>query len=88
MSDITKTLRRERSQKEFEKSFLRADHLQNRSFFQRINWLNCIIVFGIPALAFYGLFMYFNTYSWRVWLWAVIYYFWTGFGITAGIVYT
>ena len=75
--------RRERTQKEFEKSFIRDDHLCDVPFLERINWLNCTIVFGIPLLALYGL-CTLRGFIWQTWVWALVYYFWTGLGITAG----
>lgn len=86
MSDIKNfgVLKREKSQKEFNKSFIRADHLEGRSFLSRINWLNCTIVFGVPLIALYGI-CTIHEFVWQTWVWAIIYYFWTGFGITAGI---
>ena len=86
MSDIKHRLRREKSQKEFAKSFIRNDHLEDRSFISRINWLNCTIVFGVPLLSLYGV-CTIKTFVWQTWLWAILYYR-TGLGITAGIIYT
>ena len=79
--------RRERTQKEFETSFVKTDHLADVSLFDRINWLNCIIVFGVPLLALYGLLTLHNI-EWQTWVWAVIYYFWSGLGITAGTLHS
>lgn len=84
MTDLKHRLRREKSQKEFDKSFIRDDHLDGRSFISRINWLNCTIVFGVPLLALYGV-CTIKTFVWQTWVWAILYYFWTGLGITAGM---
>jgi len=75
--------RRQRTQKEFQTSFVRDDHLSDLPLLQRINWVNCVIVFGVPLLALYGL-CTLHGILWQSWLWAVVYYFWTGFGVTAG----
>lgn len=75
--------RREQTQKEFQTSFIRDDHLSDVPLLDRINWLNCIIVFGIPLVALYGL-CTLRQFVWQTWAWAVVYYFWTGLGITAG----
>eukprot|EP01084_Bolivina_argentea_P244778 409985_1 len=65
------------------RSLIRYDHLKDRSLCSRINWINCIVVFGVPAAAVYGI-CTIQTFIWKVWVWAVIYYVWTGLGITAG----
>eukprot|EP01084_Bolivina_argentea_P309969 536226_1 len=83
MSDPKARLRRERSQKLFDKSFLRDDHLSHQSIFERINWLNCTIVFGIPLIALYGV-CTIREFVWQTWAWSFVYYLWCGLGVTAG----
>jgi stearoyl-CoA desaturase (delta-9 desaturase) len=83
MSELKNRHRREKSQTQFAKSFVRDDHLSERSFWARLNKLNCIIVFGTPLLALYGV-CTIHKFVWQTWLSAVIYYIWTGLGITAG----
>ncbi|KAG4304712.1 hypothetical protein PORY_001765 [Pneumocystis oryctolagi] len=53
-----------------------------KNWYQKINWVNSIIVIGTPILGIYGAFttkLVYNTL-----LWSIVYYFMTGFGITAG----
>ncbi|KAG5518529.1 hypothetical protein PMAC_002925 [Pneumocystis sp. 'macacae'] len=53
-----------------------------KNWYQKINWINSIIVVGTPILGLYGIFttkLYYNTF-----LWSIVYYFLTGFGITGG----
>lgn len=53
-----------------------------KNWYYKINWVNTTILIGMPILSIYGFFttrIYFNTF-----IWSVIYYFMTGFGITAG----
>eukprot|EP01083_Nonionella_stella_P086854 241486_1 len=83
MSDLKYRERRQKSQTEFVKSFVREDHLVQRPWWSRINKLNCIIVFGVPMLALYGL-CTIKTFVWQTWVWTFLFYLWTGLGITAG----
>lgn len=54
-------------------------------FLQRVNWRNCIMIFGLPLVALYGL-LTVHEFIWQTWIWAILYFFWTELGITAGIV--
>eukprot|EP01083_Nonionella_stella_P055288 145883_1 len=66
-----------------EKSFTKIPkHLTNEPLYHQIHWPNCLVVFGIPLLAVYGIFTT-EFHSMTV-LFAVIYYFFTGMGVTAG----
>jgi len=47
-----------------------------------INWIHTAMLTVIPATALYGLFT--TTFTVPTMVWAVIMYFWTGLGITAG----
>jgi len=49
---------------------------------KRINWLNVAILFGTPAISIYGIFT--TELRWQTALFTVVYYFYTGLGITAG----
>jgi stearoyl-CoA desaturase (delta-9 desaturase) len=50
---------------------------------KHLNWLHVVILIGVPLLGLYGL----STTEIRskTLVWAVIYYFMTGLGITAGV---
>ncbi|RAL64283.1 hypothetical protein DID88_002175 [Monilinia fructigena] len=49
---------------------------------QHVNWLNITLIVGVPI---YGLIMaYWTPLQWKTAVWAVLYYFMTGLGITAG----
>ena len=50
--------------------------------YQRINWVSTIALVTTPILAVYSFFKV--PLCWQTALWSVIYYFVTGFGITAG----
>ena len=67
--------------KEEDISFL-GDHLADKPLLQRLNYLHVFILFGVPALAIYGLF----TWEWNSMTaaFSIFYYFVTGLGITAG----
>lgn len=62
-------------------SFL-GPHFADKPLLQRLNWLHVGILSVVPALGLYGLLTL--QHDVRTWLWAVVYYFITGFGITAG----
>jgi len=77
--------RREQLQKDCDKSFLRSDHLTGRKWYQRINYLNSVIVFGVPIIAFYGILKNgIFSFAYQTWIFALLYYIFTGIGITAG----
>ena len=57
-------------------------HLKSAPLHQQIHWTNCVIVFGIPLLAIYGLFT--TQFQSNTITFAIIYYFITGMGVTAG----
>jgi len=77
--------RRELLQKECDRSFLRSDHLTGLKWYQRINYLNSVIVFGVPIIALYGILKNgIFSFPFQTWIFALIYYIFTGLGITAG----
>jgi len=51
-------------------------------YMNRINWLNVGILFGTPLISIYG--VYTTELRWQTALFTVIFYFFTGLGITAG----
>lgn len=51
-------------------------------FVGEINWVNSVILVGTPLISLYGAFT--TTLFWQTALFSVAYYFYTGFGITAG----
>ena len=52
------------------------------NWYQHVNWLNCTFIFGIPLIGCVAAFW--TPLQFKTAVWAVIYYFCTGFGITAG----
>jgi len=53
-----------------------------REWFQTINWVSVVVLFFSPLFALYGFF--FVTITTKTLIWTIIFYFLTGFGITAG----
>lgn len=53
------------------------------NWYQHINWLNCYFVIGIPLIGVVG--SYFVPLHPYTFIFAVIFYFNTGLGITAGM---
>ena len=52
------------------------------NFYKHVNWLNVSLIVGVPI---YGLVQaYWVPLKWQTAMFAVVYYFMTGFGITAG----
>ena len=52
------------------------------NFYKHVNWLNVSLIVGVPV---YGCIQaYWVPLKWQTALFAVVYYFMTGFGITAG----
>lgn len=87
VTDAT-TMRQRKTNKAFrrelasiKKSFL-GDNFEDQPLWKRLNWLHVPLLTLTPLLAVYGLL----TCNWNptTFLWAVVYYFFTGLGITAG----
>lgn len=56
-----------------------------RNWYKHINWLNITLVIGVPI---YGLIQaYWVPLHYKTAIWAVVYYFMTGLGITAGTIW-
>jgi len=54
-------------------------------FAKRVHWIHVTLLFGTPAIALYGAFVDQQWhFRWPTFWWAVVYYFFTGLGITAG----
>lgn len=49
---------------------------------KNINWVSAIVLTTVPILSFYGALT--TRLSWQTALWSIVYYFFTGLGITAG----
>lgn len=54
----------------------------DKPLLRRLNWLHIPLLFGAPALALYGLWT--TQFYWQTWVFAYVYYFLTGIGITGG----
>jgi hypothetical protein len=61
---------------------LLGNNFKDKPLYKRLNWLHTPLLVGTPLLALYGLATV--TINWRTWIWAVVYYFLTGLGITMG----
>jgi len=55
---------------------------KQKSWYKKLNWINVIILLGTPIAGVYGLLT--TELHWKTVLFAVIYYYYTGLGITAG----
>ena len=56
--------------------------LTRANWYKHVNWLNVYMIMGIPLLG--SIQALWTPMRWQTILWAVVYYFWTGLGITAG----
>ncbi|KAF9733871.1 stearoyl-CoA 9-desaturase [Paraphaeosphaeria minitans] len=56
--------------------------ITRQNWYKHVNWLNCFFILGIPAMGCVAAFW--TPLQWKTAVWGVIYYFWTGLGITAG----
>lgn len=52
------------------------------NWWKHVNWLNCAFIFGIPLIG--CIIALWTPLQLKTAIWAVMYYFFTGFGITAG----
>ena len=53
------------------------------NWYKHVNWLNFIMIIGVPC---FGLVLaWWTPLQWKTLVWSVVYYFWTGLGITAGM---
>ena len=62
--------------------WLLGTNFADRPLLARLNWLHVPLLTALPLLALYGLFT--TSFNLNTWLFAVVYYFLTGMGITAG----
>jgi len=56
--------------------------ITKHNWYKHVDWLNCFFILGIPALGCVAAFW--TPLQWKTAIWAVVYYYWTGLGITAG----
>lgn len=61
---------------------LLGDAFEERPLLARLNWLHVPLLTVTPALALFGVFT--ADFVWQTYAFAVFYYFFSGFGITAG----
>jgi len=64
---------------------IRDDPITWSNWYKHINWLHTPLLIAIPVLSIYGLFT--TSLTKYTAIWAVVYYFVTGLGITAGKFY-
>jgi hypothetical protein len=60
-----------------------GDDFAHLPLLKRLNWLHVPLLFSTPLIAMYGLYTT-EKFIWQTWVFAVVYYFATGLGITAG----
>lgn len=60
-----------------------GDNFSDWPLWKRLNYLHITILFGVPIMAFYGIY-FAPQHDWRSWAFAVFWYVCTGLGITAG----
>lgn len=64
------------------KKHITEEPITSKNFYQHVNWLNVILILAVPM---YGLIAAYDTpLQWKTAVFAVLYYFATGLGITAG----
>lgn len=72
-----------RSRHDEAKPHITETPLTRANWYKHVNWLNVTFIIGIPL---FGCVMAFWTpLQWKTAVWSVLYYFMTGFGITAGM---
>ncbi len=72
-----------RSRHDGAKPHITETPLTRANWYKHVNWVNVFFIVGLPL---YGCVMAFWTpLGWKTAVWSVIYYFMTGFGITAGM---
>lgn len=59
-----------------------GDNFKDRPLLKRINWLHLPLLAATPLMALYGVLTV--PFDWRTYAFAVLYYFFSGLGITAG----
>ena len=52
------------------------------NWYQHVNWLSTTLILIVPILACIA--VSFTSLKFPTAIWAIVYYFWTGLGITAG----
>jgi stearoyl-CoA desaturase (delta-9 desaturase) len=59
--------------------------MTRQNWYKHINWLNVVLIVGVPL---YGcVAAYWTPLQWKTAIWTVVYYFMTGMGITAGMLF-
>lgn len=56
--------------------------LNSSNWYLHVNWLNTVLIVGVPLLGCVAAFW--TPLYWQTAVWSVVYYFMTGLGITAG----
>ncbi|TGZ84914.1 hypothetical protein EX30DRAFT_337366 [Ascodesmis nigricans] len=64
------------------KRHISDEPITRKNWWKHLNFLNITLILVIPMLGIYA--AYFTPIDKKTLIWAVIYYFWTGLGITAG----
>lgn len=82
-SSMAKTSEPNRNKKyDPKKPHITEEPITKANWYKHVNWLNVTLIVGVPI---YGLIMaYWTPLQWKTAVWAVLYYFMTGLGITAG----
>lgn len=65
------------------KPHIRDEPITRENWYKHIEWLNVFLLIFLPI---YGMVTaYYTPLQWKTGVWAVLYYFMTGLGITAGM---
>lgn len=83
-SSMAKTTSEPNRNKKYDpkKPHITEEPITKANWYKHVNWLNITLIVGVPI---YGLIMaYWTPLQWKTAVWAVLYYFMTGLGITAG----
>jgi len=64
------------------KKHITDEPMTRRNWYKHVNWLNVTLIIGVPLFGCVQAF--YTPLTLKTAIWAVLYYFWTGLGITAG----
>jgi stearoyl-CoA desaturase (delta-9 desaturase) len=83
-SPMAKPLEPNRNKKyDPKKPHITEEPITRANWYKHVNWLNVTLIVGIPI---YGMIQaYWTPLQWKTAIFAVVYYFATGLGITAGM---
>lgn len=71
------------SKQDLRKPHITEFPITRSNWYKHVNWLNTFFIIGVPLMGMIG--AYFTPLYWQTAVFAYIYYFNTGLGITAGM---